>query len=60
MAAALITLKLDPAEFKLIQTALEIARLESKIVADNATDPRAKAQSRGEQTRFAELLDKLS
>jgi hypothetical protein len=60
MAEAVITLKLKPAEFKLIQTALEIARLESDIAATNAPDPRAKQQARGEQVQFADLLGKLS
>jgi hypothetical protein len=60
MAEASITLKLNPAEFKLIQTALEIARLESEIVVKNATDIRAKQQARGEQVQFADLLGKIS
>lgn len=60
MAEAVITVKLNPGEFKLVQTALEIARLESRIAAQNAENPRNKAQSRQEEALFGELLKKLS
>jgi len=60
MAEASITLKLNPAEFKLVTSALAVAEQESQIAANNAENPRNKAAHRAEQAQFGELLKKLS
>ena len=60
MAEAVITLKLSPAEFKLIQSALQVAKLESEIAAKNAENPRNKQASRAEAVLFGTLLERLS
>lgn len=60
MAEALVTVKLSPREFKLVQTALKVAELECGMAAQNDPNPRNKQASRQEQAAFAELHAKLT
>ena len=58
---AVVTLKLDPKEFKLVQDALKIAQTEAWIVGKNTEISAAQRHAaKQESAQFAQLLAKLT